>query len=114
MDSLLQALSRPENASPKPPLPFGGGGADPLGSDGAPAFSEELLASVGLTGKPAPQAAATPDTGALLEDLRSRGVRVVTFPDWQKIDTAEVEAGKKKGKPREKFTSVEDILALLD
>ena len=59
------------------------------------------------------QPAETPDSNAVLETLRAKGIRVVTFPDWQKIDAAEIEAGKRKGKPREKFTTVEDILAVL-
>ncbi|MCC6697488.1 MAG: FAD-dependent oxidoreductase [Candidatus Hydrogenedentes bacterium] len=54
------------------------------------------------------------DTNALLSLLRSRGVRPVSFADWQRIDAAEIERGKAKGKPREKFSRVEDMLALLD
>ena len=41
--------------------------------------------------------------------LASRGVDVVTFRDWQKIDAAEV-ANARDGAPREKFTSVETLL----
>ena len=44
---------------------------------------------------------------ALLEE---RGVRIVTFADWQKIDEAEI-ARAMKGRPREKFVSVEDMIA---
>jgi len=55
-----------------------------------------------------------PDGGAVRELLAGRGVRVVSFADWQKIDSAEVERGKAKGKPREKFTRVEDMLAVLE
>jgi ferredoxin--NADP+ reductase len=58
--------------------------------------------------------APVPDTGALVEMLRGRGVRVVSFDDWRRIDAAEVEAGKACGKPREKFVRVADMLALLD
>lgn len=42
--------------------------------------------------------------------LASRGVEVVTFRDWQKIEAAEVAAAR-AGSPREKFTSVEALLA---
>jgi len=49
-----------------------------------------------------------------VEMLRGRGVRVVNFDDWRRIDAAEVEAGKACGKPREKFVRVADMLALLD
>jgi NADPH-dependent glutamate synthase beta subunit-like oxidoreductase len=49
-----------------------------------------------------------------VETLRGRGVRVVNFDDWRRIDAAEVEAGKARGKPREKFVRVADMLALLE
>ncbi len=46
--------------------------------------------------------------------LKSRGVRVVSYADWQKIDAAEVRRGETAGKPREKFARVEEMLALLE
>ena len=57
---------------------------------------------------------ATPDSAALYDLLASRNVRVVTYPDWQQIDAAEVARGKPHGKPREKFTTVAEMLAVLD
>ena len=56
----------------------------------------------------------TPDTASIQELLAARGVRVVGYPDWQKIDAAEVARGTPNGKPREKFTAVADMLAVLD
>ncbi|MFA6240192.1 MAG: NADP oxidoreductase [Candidatus Hydrogenedentales bacterium] len=56
---------------------------------------------------------ATPDTNALAEMLRERNVRAVSYADWQRIDAAEIERGKACGKPREKFTRVEEMLAVL-
>jgi ferredoxin--NADP+ reductase len=50
---------------------------------------------------------------AVAELLRSRGVRAVTYADWKRLDQLEVANGKPKGKPREKFTSVEEMLAAL-
>ncbi|HWK35622.1 MAG TPA: pyridine nucleotide-disulfide oxidoreductase, partial [Sphingomonas sp.] len=41
--------------------------------------------------------------------LAGRGVDVVTFRDWQRIDAAEV-AQARLGAPREKFVAVEDML----
>ena len=41
--------------------------------------------------------------------LAARGVDVVTFRDWQRIEQAEVAAAR-AGSPREKFTSVEAML----
>lgn len=55
-----------------------------------------------------------PDSGkqgrpALDALLESRGAEVVTFRDWQKIDTAEIAAAR-TGAPREKFVSIERML----
>ncbi|MCW3847462.1 FAD-dependent oxidoreductase [Sphingomonas sp. LB-2] len=50
--------------------------------------------------------AGRPGLDALLE---SRGVEVVTFRDWQKIEAAE-NAAAREGSPREKFTSIEAML----
>lgn len=38
----------------------------------------------------------------------------VTFPDWKILDEIEVNRGKEEGRPRDKFTKVEDMLAVLD
>jgi len=38
----------------------------------------------------------------------------VSWADWRKIDQAEKEKGRAKGKEREKFTRIEDMLAVLD
>ena len=45
--------------------------------------------------------------------LGERGVRWVSFADWQKIDAAEIAAAP-DGAPRRKFTTVADMLAVLD
>lgn len=42
--------------------------------------------------------------------LESRGVAVVTFRDWQKIDRAEIDRAR-SGAPREKFVAVEEMMA---
>jgi len=49
--------------------------------------------------------------GALVS---GHGPRVVTFADWLVIDRAEVERGAPKGKPREKFTRLEEMLRLVE
>lgn len=46
--------------------------------------------------------------------LQARGVKVVSFDDWSVIDRAEQAAGEIAGKPREKFTSVDEMLGLLE
>jgi len=46
--------------------------------------------------------------------LNDRNVRYINYHEWKKIDQAEIERGKDKNKPREKFTSIEEMLAVLD
>ena len=55
-----------------------------------------------------------PSTDAVLELLKSRDVRVVSFEDWKVIESLENEKGQEVGKPREKFVSREDIFTALD
>lgn len=47
---------------------------------------------------------------ALDELIASRGIDVVTFRDWQKIEAAETSRAR-AGSPREKFVSVEEMIA---
>ncbi|PKL76890.1 MAG: NADP oxidoreductase [Candidatus Melainabacteria bacterium HGW-Melainabacteria-1] len=56
----------------------------------------------------------TPASEPVAKLLQERGVRVVSYADWQQIDAAEVARGQELGKPREKFTRTSDMLALLD
>ncbi|MBI3993198.1 MAG: FAD-dependent oxidoreductase [Candidatus Lambdaproteobacteria bacterium] len=53
----------------------------------------------------------SPDT--LPKLLAKRGVRYVSFNDWKRLDALEMAAGKKQGKPRDKFSTVGDMLAAL-
>lgn len=48
------------------------------------------------------------------DEAEKRGCRRVSWHDWKKIDRVEKTIGKEKGKEREKFTSVSDMLAVLD
>ena len=50
----------------------------------------------------------------LKSEANRRGLRSVSWSDWKRIDAAEIERGKAKGKPREKFASVHDMLSVLD
>ncbi|RHZ85452.1 hypothetical protein Glove_65g82 [Diversispora epigaea] len=45
---------------------------------------------------------------AILPILHNRGIRTVSYQDWKKIEEKEVEVGKQRHKPREKFGSVEE------
>jgi ferredoxin--NADP+ reductase len=45
--------------------------------------------------------------------LEGRGIRVLNYQNWQMIDSAEIDRGKPKGKPREKFTRIHEMLAVI-
>ena len=53
---------------------------------------------------------ANPEPGSVEDLLTERGVRYVTFEDWQAIDEAEVGRGEPHGRPRVKFVRVEEML----
>jgi ferredoxin/flavodoxin---NADP+ reductase len=52
--------------------------------------------------------------GGLRTLLATRGIRAVSFDDWLRIDAAEIASGQLKGKPREKFTRVNEMLGCLN
>jgi ferredoxin/flavodoxin---NADP+ reductase len=56
---------------------------------------------------------ASPDPSAVEDLLSERGVRYVSFEDWQAIDQAEVGRGEPHGRPRVKFVKVEEMLESL-
>lgn len=45
--------------------------------------------------------------------LTHKQARYISFADWQHIDQLEIAQGKKVGKPREKFTTIPELLALV-
>lgn len=62
-----------------------------------------------------PALGTTPKRGisAIIPLLKERKIRYVSYPEWKKIDDQEVVRGKPAGKPREKFTQVDDMLSVL-
>ena len=54
-----------------------------------------------------------PDPGAVELLLAERGVRFVSFEDWQAIDETEVGRGEPHGRPRVKFVRVDEMLDAL-
>ncbi|MGZ8665925.1 MAG: FAD-dependent oxidoreductase [Solirubrobacterales bacterium] len=56
---------------------------------------------------------ASPEPAAVEELLAQRGVRYISFEDWQAIDKAEVGRGEPHGRPRVKFVKVEEMLDVL-
>jgi ferredoxin--NADP+ reductase len=55
----------------------------------------------------------SPDPDAVEALLEERGVRYVSFEDWEAIDEAEVGRGEPHGRPRVKFVRVEEMLEAL-
>lgn len=62
-----------------------------------------------------PMLHSAPKMGAVCfaEYLRKASVPFVTYSDWKKLDYAEIQRGSPKGKPREKFTRVQEMLGLI-
>ncbi|MFQ5889784.1 MAG: FAD-dependent oxidoreductase [Gemmatimonadota bacterium] len=67
-----------------------------------------------LADLPALDSGAKPGADGLNVLRAGDGPRVVSYSDWLVIDQAEIRRGAAKGKPREKFTRVEEMLRLLD
>jgi ferredoxin--NADP+ reductase len=55
-----------------------------------------------------------PGADGLRSALSTSGIRVVSYADWQNIDISERNRGQRKGKPREKFTCVADMIAAVN
>jgi ferredoxin--NADP+ reductase len=83
----------------------------PRGLIGANKGCASETAKVMLEDARGPRSRAAPRIDEL---FRSRGVRSVSFSEWQRLDALEREAGQKRGKVREKFTTIEAMLAALD
>lgn len=71
--------------------------------------ADQLLADGGLL---EPCAIRNPE--AIVALLQEKGLRYVTLADWHDIDAAEQARGAVVGKPRERFTRIEDMLQVLD
>jgi ferredoxin/flavodoxin---NADP+ reductase len=56
---------------------------------------------------------ANPEPSAVEALLAERGIRYVSFEDWQAIDEAEVGRGEPHGRPRVKFVRIEEMLETL-
>ncbi len=76
------------------------------------ADSEETVKNL-FSDTPVLSACPQPDTQAVLNFLKSKNIKVVSFADWKKIDAAEIARGKALGKPREKFVKIEEMLQIL-
>ena len=52
-----------------------------------------------------------PQASAMEELVRERQPQFLSFADWLRLDEIEVEHGRAQGRPRDKFTRIEDMLA---
>jgi ferredoxin--NADP+ reductase len=57
--------------------------------------------------------AESPDPKEINDLLDERGVRYVSFEEWRKLDKLELTKGTSQGRPRVKFTNVEEMLDAL-
>ena len=64
-----------------------------------------------LLSDPIEEPAVIRDTDHLVSVLQGKGKQIVRFDDWLVLDQHEVARGKALGKPREKFTTLETLLA---
>jgi len=71
---------------------------------------QHLLADIGSQTLLSPE---NPEPEAVEALLSERGIRFVSFEDWQAIDQAEVGRGEPHGRPRVKFVRVEEMLETL-
>jgi ferredoxin--NADP+ reductase len=67
-----------------------------------------------LADAPALPACEEPSREAVFALLAARGVRVVSYDDWRRVDAAEVARGALAGKPREKFVRIAEMLDVLE
>ncbi|HEU0282473.1 MAG TPA: NADP oxidoreductase, partial [Gallionella sp.] len=54
-----------------------------------------------------------PDREAINSLLCGRGVRIVSFDDWKRLDDVEMARGERRGAPRDKIVDVETMLDVL-
>ncbi len=59
------------------------------------------------------EARALPDREEIVSLLRQRGLQIVSFNDWKRLEDVEVARGARRGAPRDKIADVEAMLALL-
>jgi len=72
--------------------------------------TDALLADHGAGLLPPPQVT---DREAMAQLLAARGIRVVSWQDWQRLDALERARGEAVGRPRLKFTRIEEMLEAL-
>ena len=66
-----------------------------------------IVDGIGLDGR------RLPDPDAILLMLRERGVQIVSFNDWKRLDDIETTRGERRGAPRDKIADVGAMLKIL-
>jgi ferredoxin--NADP+ reductase len=79
-------------------------------ADAAGTVAKMIEDAAGLDGAEDPRRSRRAIDGVLSES----SVRVVSFEDWLKLDAVEIEEGTRLGKVRQKLTSLEEMLSVLD
>lgn len=54
-----------------------------------------------------------PQRSAIETLLRERGIKYVTYSDWQRLDALELASGEKEGRSRKKITSIAEMLRVI-
>jgi ferredoxin/flavodoxin---NADP+ reductase len=78
-----------------------------------PDAAETVACMVEDLGRDRALAPPEPDAGAALALVQQRQPQHISWPDWQRLDALEVARGRASGRPRVKFTRVEEMLAAL-
>jgi ferredoxin--NADP+ reductase len=78
-----------------------------------PDAAETVACMVEDVGRDRLLAPSEPESGAVLALVQQRQPHSVSWADWLRLDTLEVERGRAAGRPRIKFTRVEEMLAAL-
>lgn len=66
-----------------------------------------------LNGNPVSDRAKATGWDSLREEVERRGLKRADWNDWEAIDMAEKENGIRRGKEREKFSTVDEMLKIL-
>jgi ferredoxin--NADP+ reductase len=78
-----------------------------------PDAAETVACMVEDVGQDRQLAPSEPESGAALALVQQRQPHSVSWTDWLRLDALEVERGRAAGRPRVKFTRVEEMLAAL-
>jgi ferredoxin--NADP+ reductase len=78
-----------------------------------PDAAETVACMVEDVGQDRQLAPSEPESGAALALVQQRQRHSVSWADWLRLDALEVERGRAAGRPRVKFTRVEEMLAAL-